>query len=754
MKKHIGKGRKWLSSARTGTLLAPLAIMAIPAAASAQTADLASDAAPAQSTERVEEAAHADSSGGDIIVTAQRRSENLMNVPVAISAFSGETLATSGITNVQAIQVATPALVINNTGPNVQPFIRGVGSRLLQNGFDPSVATYIDGRYISRQTAISMDLFDVQRVEVLKGPQGVLFGRNASAGAIRVITNEVSNDAEGMFKIGYGNYNQLTAQAMGNMPLSDNFGIRIAGLTEQRDGFAANIDPRGRREWDDKSLSAVRGKARFDNGTVDAKLTLSYWRQNDEAGNDTVALGPLQYHTGIVRGGTTGIGVKQVSTQVTKPITKREFAGEFDLGIDLGGARLSSITSYANLKNVLSFDGDGTSAVLVDAFIQERAKTFAQEVQISSDNGGPIEWIAGAYFFKDKVGYDIFIDNGTRLFSQGHQFVETTSYAGFGQLGWNLTDSLKLVVGGRYTTDKKSVSLTPSDYLGIPTVSPSNSDKASWSKFTPTATIEYSFADTLLYAKFARGFKSGGYNYPYGGLGPVNPEVLDMYELGMKSSLFDRKVRLTLSGYYYDYKDLQVSRAATEGSAVIVTQNAANARLYGIDADLSWSVTDDLTLSGGFAWQHSEYSNYDLATVKVFRALQPGGSGPGMIDIAYDAQGEQLLRAPKFSAYASLNYAIPVGSGTMPVNIAYSYKGAYNFDFVADPSTDVLRQKAYHLVNGRIGYEPGNGGWSVGLWVNNLFKERYFDDVVASGTGIRGSYGAPRTYGADVTFRF
>ncbi|HET6525152.1 TonB-dependent receptor [Sphingopyxis sp.] len=754
MKKHFGKRREWLSSARTGTLLAPLAIMAVPAAASAQTADPARDAAPAQSTEPVEEAAQADPAGGDIIVTAQRRNENLMNVPVAISAFSGETLATSGITNVQAIQVATPALVINNTGPNVQPFIRGVGSRLLQNGFDPSVATYIDGRYISRQTAISMDLFDVQRVEVLKGPQGVLFGRNASAGAIRVITNEVSNDAEGMFKIGYGNYNQLTAQAMGNMPLSDNFGIRIAGLTEQRDGFAANIDPRGRREWDDKSLSAVRGKARFDNGTVDANLTLSYWRQNDEAGNDTVALGPLQYHTGIVRGGTTGIGLKQVSTQVTKPITKREFAGEFDLGIDLGGARLSSITSYANLKNVLNFDGDGTSTVLVDAFIQERAKTFAQEVQISSDNGGPIEWIAGAYFFKDKVGYDIFIDNGTRLFSQGHQRVETTSYAGFAQLGWNLTDSLKLVVGGRYTTDKKSVNLTPSDYLGIPTVSPSNSDKASWSKFTPTATIEYSFADTLLYAKFARGFKSGGYNYPYGGPGPVNPEVLDMYELGLKSSLFDRRVRLTLSGYNYDYKDLQVSRAATEGSAVIITQNAANARLYGVDADLNWSVTDDLTLSGGFAWQHSEYSNYDLATVKVFRALQPGGSGPGMIDIAYDAQGEQLLRAPKFSAYASLNYAIPAGSGTIPVNIAYSYKGAYNFDFVADPSTDVLRQKAYHLVNGRIGYEPGNGGWSVGLWVNNLFKERYFDDVVAAGTGIRGSYGAPRTYGADVTFRF
>lgn len=732
-----------LMMARAGVALVPIVMAALPVAAMAQAAGTQADAPQA-----------AEPNVGDIVVTAQRRSESMMSVPVAISAFSGDTLAKAGIANVQAIQVATPSLIINNTGPNVQPFIRGVGSRLLQNGFDPSVATYVDGRYISRQTAISLDLFDVQRVEVLKGPQGVLFGRNASAGAIRVITNEVSDQAEGMFKAGYGNYNHLTVQAMGNMPISDSFGIRIAGMTDQHDGFATNIDPRGRREWDDKNMSAVRGKARFDNGTVDANLTLSYWRQNDEAGNDTVALGPLQYHTGIVRGGTTGVGIKQVSSLVDRSIKKREFAGEFDLGIDLGGARLSSITTYADLNNVLSFDGDGTSAILVDAFVKEKTKTFAQELQISSDNDGPIEWIAGLYYFNDKTGYDIFIDNGARLFSQGHQFVKTTSYAGFGQLGWKVSDALKLVVGGRYTKDKKAVSLTPSNYNGIPTVSPSNSDEASWSKFTPTATLEYSFADSMLYAKFARGFKSGGYNYPYGGLAPVNPEVLDMYEVGLKSSLFDRKVRLTLSSYYYDYKDLQVSRAATEGSAVIITQNAANARLYGVDADLTWNVTRDLTFSGGFAWQHSEYRNYDLATAKVFRALQPGGSGPGMIDIPYDADGESLLRAPAFSAYASVNYSIPVGNAKVPVNIAYSYKGSYKFDFIANPSTEVLRQKAYHLVNARIGYEPDGGRWSAGFWVNNLFRERYFDDVVASGTGFRGSYGAPRTYGADLTFRF
>lgn len=728
---------------RAGVALASILSAALPVAAMAQ--------GTGQSAE-TEQAG--EELGGDIVVTAQRRSESMMSVPVAISAFSGDTLAKAGVASVQSVQMATPALVINNTGAYAQPFIRGVGSRLLQNGFDPSVATYVDGRYISRQTAISLDLFDVQRVEVLKGPQGVLFGRNASAGAIRVITNDVSDSAEGLFKVGYGNYNHLTVQAMGNVPISDSFGIRISGLTDRHDGFATNIDPRGRREWDDKDLAAVRAKARFKQGAVDARLTLSYWKQDDNAGNDTVALGNLAYHSGIAAGGTTGIGRKQVSTQSDHTIEKKEFATEFDLGIDLGGARLSSTTTYSDLDNVLGFEGDGTSAVLVDAYIPEKSRTFSQELQISSDNDGPLEWIGGLYYYRDKTAFEIVIDQGSRVISQGNQVVTSTSYAAFGQVGWKIAEGLKLVAGSRYTKDKKSVDLLKSAIPGVISVFPALSAEKSWSKFTPSATLEYSFADTLLYAKFARGFKSGGFNYPLTAVPSVSPEVLDIYELGLKSSLFDRTLRLTLSGYYYDYKDLQVSRAAAAGSAQVITQNAANARLYGLDADISWNPVRALTLSGGLSLQHSEYRNYDLATVKVYKALQPGFSGPGMVDIAYDADGQRLLRAPKFSAYVSANYEIPVGSGKVPVNLSWSYKGSYNFDFVHDASTNVLRQRAYSLVNGRIGYEPDNGGWAVGAWVNNLFDKSYFDDVVAAGTGIRGSYGAPRTYGADLTFKF
>ncbi|MGI9361802.1 MAG: TonB-dependent receptor [Parasphingorhabdus sp.] len=731
-----------------------ISVVAIAAAISAQPA-LAQDQ-PVKADAVSEKTAPTERSQGfnEIIVTAQKRDESVMDVPIAISAFSGDTLTRAGVADIQTLQIATPSLVYNNTGAYAQPFIRGVGSRLLMNGFDPSVATYSDGRYLARQTSSTSDLFDIQRVEVLKGPQGVLFGRNASAGAIRVITNEVSDYDEGSFKVGYGNYNAFTAQAMGNMRVSDNLGVRIAAMTSQRDGYAENIDPRGLKEWDDKNLSAVRGKARYENGIVDANLTLSYWKQKDNSGNDTVALGPLEFHAGIAAGGVTGTNYKEVATQSPEDVEKEEFAAEFDLKLDLGSMLFSSSTTYADLDNRLGFEGDGTSAVLIDPYILERSKTFSQELQLSSNNDSPLEWVVGAYYYHNDTDFDIVIDIGSNVISQGLQNVKTDSYAVFGQVGYNITDALKLVIGGRYTRDEKTVDLMTSRVPGVVTVSPTFSDEASWSKFTPSATLEYNFADSLVYLKFARGYKSGGFNYPYTSINVVDPEVLDMYEIGLKSHLFDRNLRLTLSSYYYDYKDLQVSRAAAAGSVIVITQNAANAKLYGVEGDLSWNPMRGLTISTGFAWQHSEYANIDLATAKVYRATQPGETGPGMIDIPFNPNGEQLLRAPKFSAYASINYDIPIGEATMPLSVSYSYKGSYLFDFIAQPQTSVLRQKAYSIVNARLGFRPPSEDFEIAVWANNLFDERYFDDVVAAGSGIRGSYGTPRTYGVDLRFNF
>lgn len=700
---------------------------------------------------------------GDIVVTAQKRSENMMKVPVAISAFTGDMLEKSGVQGVQGLSVATPAIVYPSTGAYAQPYIRGVGSRLLQNGLDPSVATYIDNRYISRQSAVVFDFADVERVEVLKGPQGALFGRNASAGAIRVITKDVGKDTEGYVKAGYGNYNQWTLSGAVNAALTDNFGVRISGMTSQRDGYAKNLVVSGRDDSDDRNFTALRYKFRWTPGDVlDAKLSLSYWHQDDNAGNDTIALGVPEYTSGLANGGITGTDRKHVATALKGTNEKEEFAGELNLGFDLGSVQLQSITTYADLNNRLTFDGDGTSTRAVDATVFEKTKTFSQELQLSSQGSNTIDWIIGAFYFRDNTAFDTTIDVGTRVISQGFQKVLTESYAGFGQATWHISPALSFVLGGRYSHDKKSVDSLASSNLGAVTIPATPyEDSQSWSKFTPSAILQYDFGNTLVYGKFARGYKSGGFNYPVQNQPVLRPEVLDMYEVGLKGSFFNRAVRTTLSGYYYDYSDLQVTRAAASGVGVVVTtENAANAELYGLDADITWSVTPAFTLNGAVSWQHSKYKDY-LASAKVYRAVLPGGSGRGMVDVGFDADGHRLLRAPKFSAYAAANYDISVGEGVIPINLSYAYKGSYDFDFIYDPpgatrlgTTSVLRQKAYSIVNGRIGYHPISDRWSVSGWVNNIFNEKYFDDVVAAGVGIRGSYGAPRTYGIDFQFNF
>ena len=723
-----------------------------------------------------EAAAAAPGDSDAIVVTATKRSENSMKVPVALSVFTGKTLEATGITDVMSLQVATPGLVFTSTGAYGQPYIRAVGSRLLQDGFDPSVATYVDGRYISRQSAISTDMLDISRVEILKGPQGTLFGRNASGGAIRIITNDVTDRFEGSMQAGYGDYNAREFRGVVNIPLATDLGIRVAAVDSQRDGYAKNLIPTGNPSWNDKDFSAVRSKLRWTPGKLDAKLTFSYWHQKDNDGNDTVALGPLNLDTGTApvinggKGGSTGVGPYQVATQVTGENQKREYATELNLKYDLGNMALSSITNYADYNSSLAFDGDGTSAVITDAIVHENDKTFSQELQLSSTNHGRIEWIGGLYYYNDEAIQETTINTGASYISQGRQDVKTISYAAYGQAGWHITDAIKLDVGGRFTHDEKDASIARTTIPGLAAVGVYPSPiTASWSKFTPSAALNYTFGNNLVYAKFSRGYKSGGFNYPYPNAPVVSPEQLDMYEIGLKSQLFDHKVLLTLSGYYYDYTNLQISRAATGPNAITVTENAANARLYGIDADANWKVTPRLKLSGSVSLEHTEYVNYTNGDAKEYKGVVNGlGITPGMSDYGFNASGMGMLRAPKFSATATLNYELPVAGGKMPINLNYSYKSSYLFDFIVapiatggpnvgtavDPQTGALRQRAYGLANGRIGFVPDHGSWEVAFWMKNIFNRAYFEDVVASGSGIRASYGAPRTLGGDLTIHF
>ena len=693
----------------------------------------------------------------EIIVTAQKRSENLMSIPTAISALTAETLQSRGIDGTQALQMAVPSLVYPNTGPYAQPYIRGIGSRLLQNGLDPSVATYSDGRYISRQSAVIFDFVDVDHVEVLEGPQGVLFGRNASAGAIRVISRPVSKEFEGSATASYGNFDAWSVSGVVNIPLGETFGMRVSAITTERNGYADNLVSGGLHDWNDKDLQAVRAKFRWDPvDDIDAQLTLNYWTRNDQDGNAYVALPPLQYSTGIARGGITGVGPEQVATQLKNKIRIENPSSELDVSFHFPQFDLKSITTQSHLHNHLPIDGDGTSATLVDALVFEDTNTYTQEFNLVSRNDARLEWLLGGYYLYDDTGFDTTLNTGApQIVSTGLQAVTTRSLAAFAQLKLHLTKNFALIGGGRYSHETKAARVLASPNLNsLTTVATPFFDNVVFNKFTPVATAQYSIGDAIVYATFTEGFKRGGFNYPAVGQAPLKPELLKMYELGFKGDAFDHTVRTTLSAYYYDYSNLQVTTAAAAGvGAIVVTRNAASANAYGLDADLTWKVTRSLTLTGAFSAQHSEYKDF-LADAKVFRGVVLGNTAPGMVDVGYRADGQPLLRAPKFSASASAVYDFPIGAARMPLSISYAYKGSFNFDFVADPTSGALRQRGYSVVDGKLSYEPPSDKWTASLWVNNLTNTIYFNDVVAAGTGIRGQYSAPRTYGAEFQYRF
>lgn len=700
----------------------------------------------------------------EIIVTAQKREQSLQNVPVAVNAFTGENLLNLGVSGTQSLQAVTPGLVFTKTGPAAQPYVRGIGTRLAGIGLESSVAVYIDDRYEPANYAMMFELADVERIEVLKGPQGTLYGRNATAGAVRVISKDVSNEFEGKVTASTGNYDLRGLSGSINIPISDNLGTRLTGLIRKRDGFAKNLVPTGRQEIDDLDFAAVRGKVRLNAGdNVTANLTLGYWKKNDSAGLDQIDLSPPGLSTGISRGGITGRNREEVAT-ILHPFSKVEqFSGQLRVDVELSSFDIVSISTYADSTSDTSIDADGTSARVFDTPLsQTKNENYSQEFQLVSNTKGALDWILGTYYFHSKGQTESTIDLGSpALFSIGNQKAKTDAFAVFGQATWRLDDHWEFTAGGRWSYEKKSASTRASTVVSGPTLALTPFDESkSWNAFTPKFTAQYNFDNAMVYLSYSRGFKSGGYNYPAkspAGVGQaLNPETLDMIELGSKGKFFDNKVRAAAAAYYYNYKDLQVTRAASlaSGGIASITENAANARIYGLDVDLSWLVTENLTISSGFNLSKSEYRDFN-ATAKVFNAVVTGTMVPGMRDVAYNANGKSLLRSPDWSAFASIEYDVPLGEdGHMPITVNYSYKDDYDFDFIADPLSGRLRQKGYGLWNARISYVSGNERWRLGLWMDNITDKHYFDDIVAAGSGIRASYGAPRTYGVDLTLSF
>ncbi|MGI9293076.1 MAG: TonB-dependent receptor, partial [Pseudomonadales bacterium] len=456
----------------------------------------------------------------------------------------------------------------------------------------------------------------------------------------------------------------------------------------------------------------------------------------------------------------TGKSQDAVRSGVDDDNEQDAFNAQLRFDVDLSSMTFSSMTTYQDLESETNTaDFDASRLVLSDVSDRENNESISQEFQLVSNSDSAFSWMVGTYYFESEGEYQLFFDAsqlvvaGFQKLASPQSRVDTTAWAVFGQASYDFSDAWSLTLGGRYSTEEKEVD------ADAPTGTVAADDD--WNEFTPKAVLEYNWDAGMAYLSYSRGFKSGGFAYPFiAGFSDesVDPEILDMVELGLKADLLDNTLRLNAALYYYDYEDLQVNRNAgfVPGTGIVLpVENAGGAEVTGVELDLTWVLGERLTITAGLNAMDTEYTEYE-ATPSVYNTAQI--PGPVVAAVPYDAEGDDLIRAPDLSAYIALNYEFGLASGaSLPLNITYSHKGDYNFDLIPGDATnrvDEYEHDAYELLNARLGYTSASERWSVALWGNNLTDEEYFDEVVAFATAVRATVGAPRTYGVDFSFNF
>jgi iron complex outermembrane recepter protein len=695
-------------------------------------------------------AASAPSKDDAIVVTAQRRSESILQTPVAMSAISGANLERRGIRTATDLEIAVPALAVN-TGFGVnQTQIRGIGLVSNALGVDSASAFYINGNVISRPSAQILGFYDLERVEVLRGPQGTLYGRNATSGLVNLITRRPTEEVSGYLNASYGNYNAINLEGAlsGALDAAGKIRARVAFLSEKHDGYGTNLTTG--EDFDDADHRAVRGTLELrpaENVTVTIVADRS--EMDDHIGNR--ALGKLGAQlTGVLQGGRTAGFSRDVYNDTISRYHRTNTGVSGEVAIDLGNVTLKSQTAYRDFDRLDRNDIDGTDAFNADLKFPESAKQFSQEFQLSLSTDR-LDGVAGLYYFnEDQEGTTVTSVNipfysttfplcnfdPTCKFSQTGK-TKTESYAAYAQGTVHLTDKFRATAGLRFTSETKELTDgVAQSFLVIQ----KSSGKKTWESLTPRVGLEYRPSDaTMIFATAAKGFRAGtfllGVPQP-----PVNPETLWSYELGVKTRFLDNRGRLSLTGYYSDYKDLQVGRLTGTTS---ILENAGQAEVYGFELESGINVTENFSIDGTVTHTHGE-----LVDFKTADELNPA---LGSINLA----GKQLPNAPRWAATIGLQYNIPLEKGAdLELRVDANYRSKTYYDYY---NRSALSQDAYTKENASITYVTANG-LSLGAFVNNITDETTVSSYTLGarplGFPLHGFFNDPRTYGVRVSAKF
>lgn len=758
-----------MTRASAAAVIAVLASTPAWAAQEAPTAPNGSEAAPAADQGNLQE----------IIVTAQRRSENLQNVPISVTAVNANTLETTGISSTLALPRIVPSVQMVRSGIASIFFIRGIGNSSGGTGEEGANAFYIDGVYLADLQQANTEFNNIDRVEVLKGPQGTLFGRNASGGLINVITKEPGNDLEVKGKIGYGNYDTYRGQLYVGGPLSSTVSADIA-LTgrDQRNGYGTNL-----ATGDDTLLGwawGVRSKLVFKpNSDLKFVLAADYWHNRDSYGSgftigpDAVLAAPAGTPLttpGTRPGPTPGSVVYGYAGDYNTNSLNDEWIDVKARGVsltasdDLGFATLTNITAYRYMNAISNVDSDYGPPTIVQLTIPSHDKTFQEELRLASDPGGKLTWQVGAFYFWQNVGVDNQKTFGTGVGSGNYvtSAMRTNSYSGFGEATYDITPTTHLTGGLRYTHEVRRLTALQTNLLtGAVIFNAPNPNEIRYNKWTYRAAIRQDITDDInVYASYNRGFKSGLWQLNAPSAAPVKPQTTDAFEVGFKSQLLDRMLRVNVAYYHYNVKDYQV-RAAPQTSATPILLNATSAKIDGVEAHIELAPTRNLQIFSDLNYLNARFGSFPGAPFTYPRpaTCNPAGSAvPGQSTGAPsggsttclgDASGNRIPLSPKFSMNVGANYTVPLNdSQAIVFNALFSHNSGYYFE-----QDNRLRQPAFDLLSGSIEFRA-NEHWGVEVWANNLTNKHYWLDQLGSSTADRGESAAPRTFGVDLKFNY
>jgi iron complex outermembrane receptor protein len=737
-----------------------------------------------------------DTGLGEIVVTAQRRSENQQSVPIAVTAVSGPTATLLGVTNPQNLTQVVPGFQFQRNSSGAVPFLRGVGTSGSTIGNEPSVATFLDDVYIASGKAAIFEFNNVSSIEVLKGPQGTLFGRNATGGVINIHTKNPSlTETTVDMDVGIANYATKSAHLFASIPLSDSIAVSVAAFgTDQHDGWGRNVLT-GEKAFTDKAWG-VHAKILY-KPSEDFSALLAYVhadRKSDQGMAERVVPG----YFGYANYSPAALGLGFYDTTANFANYYRNIFDQVSLKLDrdFTNATFRSISAYGEINTNLFLDNDASPTNQFYGNVPNSGHTFTQEFQLLSPKYSTINWILGTFYMHDESFYRA-TAIGTSVVGSATQFgssvgnyninqwaQNTDSISGYGQITVKILLRTNLTAGVRYTYDSrrehdayaKIATLAGVVFVqnGVTLASPVFGSRTAFKDISGRISLDHHFTrDIMGYAAYSRGFKSGVYNvggYTTSTTAPlpaVQPEKLDAFTLGFKSELFGRHLRLNAEAFYYDYSNIQVGGAASPPNVGTILINGGKATIKGVDIDMTFAPTSNLQISGGISVLSGRFKVFDKAPTYFplppnqpiaipagcpAGTTYPADSNNGAAQLLCSAAGNKTAFTPPFTSTLSVIYTIPTSFGKFDLSTNWQHGGNY---FGGPDNLKFDKQPKYDLVNSAVRWTTPNGRYTVRAWASNLLKEKYYSYIATSGaSGTKYAPAAPRTYGMSLGAHF